>query len=69
MPTSMAILFGLISAEMPAKRIGRRKDFMMESVAYDIIIENPDPWTSLIQVIAKADSPNPPNRFLNGIRP
>lgn len=34
-----------------------------------LTIENPDTPTSLIQVIAKADSPNPAIRFLSGIRP
>ena len=33
----MAILSGLISAEMPAKLIARRKDINIESAAYDII--------------------------------
>ncbi len=37
MLTSMAIFSGLISAEIPAKLIARRKDIMMESAAYDII--------------------------------
>jgi hypothetical protein len=37
MLTSMAILSGLVSAEMPAKLIARRKDIMIESAAYDII--------------------------------
>jgi len=37
MLTSMAIFSGLISTEIPARLIARRKDIMMESVAYDII--------------------------------
>jgi hypothetical protein len=37
MLTSMAILSGLVSADMPAKLVSRRKDIMMESAAYDII--------------------------------
>jgi hypothetical protein len=37
MLTSMAILSGLISADMPARLIERRKDIMIESAAYDII--------------------------------
>jgi hypothetical protein len=37
MLTSMAIFSGLISVEIPAQLIARRKDIMMESVAYDII--------------------------------
>jgi len=37
MLTSMAIFSGLISAEIPARLIARRKDIMMESAAYDII--------------------------------
>jgi len=37
MLTSMAILAGLISEDMPAKLIARRKDIMIESAAYDII--------------------------------
>jgi predicted transposase YdaD len=35
--TSMAILSGLVSADMPAKLVSGRKDIMMESAAYDII--------------------------------
>ena len=41
MLTSMAIFSGLISAEIPAQLIARRKDIMMESAAYDII---PSSW-------------------------
>ncbi|MEZ4527404.1 MAG: hypothetical protein R2941_15905 [Desulfobacterales bacterium] len=37
MLTSMAILSGLISAELPAELIARRRDIMIESAAYDII--------------------------------
>ncbi|MFP4032810.1 MAG: hypothetical protein ACLFTV_14705, partial [Desulfococcaceae bacterium] len=37
MPTSMAILSGLVSPDMPAKLVSRRKDIMVESAAYDII--------------------------------
>jgi hypothetical protein len=37
MLTSMAILSGLISEDMPKELILRRKDIMIESVAYDII--------------------------------
>jgi len=37
MLTSMAILSGLISADIPARLISRRKDIMIESAAYDII--------------------------------
>ncbi|MFP4030021.1 MAG: hypothetical protein ACLFTV_00485 [Desulfococcaceae bacterium] len=37
MLTSMAILSGLVSAELPARLIARRKDIMIESAAYDII--------------------------------
>ena len=37
MLTSMAILSGLISPELPARLIARRKDIMIESAAYDII--------------------------------
>lgn len=37
MLTSMAILSGLVSDELPANLISRRKDIMMESAAYDII--------------------------------
>jgi len=38
--TSMAILSGLISANLSAKLINRRKDIMIESAAYDIIKED-----------------------------
>ena len=37
MLTSMAILSGLVSPELPARLIARRKDIMIESAAYDII--------------------------------
>ena len=37
MLTSMAILSGLVSPDLPAKLIARRKDIMIESAAYDII--------------------------------
>jgi hypothetical protein len=37
MLTSMAILSGLVSAELPARLIARRKDIMIESAAYEII--------------------------------
>lgn len=37
MLTSMAILSGLVSTDMPARLIARRKDIIMESAAYDII--------------------------------
>ena len=37
MLTSMAILSGLVSDKMPVELISRRKDIMIESVAYDII--------------------------------
>lgn len=37
MLTSMAILSGLVSTDLPAKLIARRKDIMIESAAYDII--------------------------------
>lgn len=37
MLTTMAIMSGLISADMPAKLIARRKDIMIESAAYDLI--------------------------------
>jgi len=37
MPTSMAILSGLVSWDAPAKLIARRRDIMIESAAYDII--------------------------------
>ncbi len=37
MLTSMAILSGLMSKDMPAKLIARRKDIMIESSAYDLI--------------------------------
>ncbi|MFP4308839.1 MAG: hypothetical protein ACOC98_03745 [Thermodesulfobacteriota bacterium] len=37
MLTSMAILSGLVSPDMPAKLVSRRKDIMVESAAYDII--------------------------------
>ena len=35
--TSMAILSGLVSENLPAQLINRRKDMMIESAAYDII--------------------------------
>jgi len=35
--TSMAILSGIVSDNLPAKLINRRKDIMIESAAYDII--------------------------------
>lgn len=37
--TSMAILSGLIDADLPARLIARRRDIMIESAAYDIIIQ------------------------------
>jgi flagellar biosynthesis/type III secretory pathway protein FliH len=37
MLTSMAILSGLVSPDMPAKLVARRKDIMVESAAYDLI--------------------------------
>ena len=37
MLTSMAILSGLLSNDMPSRLISRRKDIMIESAAYDII--------------------------------
>ncbi len=37
MPTSMAILAGIISTDLPAQLIHKRKDIMIESAAYDII--------------------------------
>ena len=37
MLTSMAILSGLVSADLPVELIARRKDIMIESAAYDII--------------------------------
>ncbi len=37
MLTTMAILSGLISRDMPAKLVARRKDIMIESAAYEII--------------------------------
>lgn len=67
----MAILSGLISADMPVELIARRKDFMIESAAYDIIKN--EGFQERIQkgitrVIAKTDSPDPVNRFLDGVR-
>lgn len=35
--TSMAILSGIVSEDLPARLINRRKDIMIESAAYDII--------------------------------
>ena len=35
--TSMAILSGIVSKELPVQLINRRKDIMIESAAYDII--------------------------------
>ncbi len=35
--TSMAILSGLVSKDLPVQLINRRKDIMIESAAYDII--------------------------------
>jgi len=37
MLTSMAILAGIISTDLPVQLINRRKDIMIESAAYDII--------------------------------
>ena len=37
MLTSMAILSGLVSDELPLELVARRRDLMIESVAYDII--------------------------------
>ncbi len=37
MLTSMAILSGLISEDMPAKLVSRRKDMMIESAAYQLL--------------------------------
>ncbi len=37
MLTTMAILSGLISRDMPAKLVARRKDIMIESAAYEMI--------------------------------
>ncbi len=37
MLTSMAILSGIVSKELPIELINRRKDIMIESAAYDII--------------------------------
>ncbi len=37
MLTSMAILSGLVSKDLPVELINRRKDIMIESTAYDII--------------------------------
>ena len=37
MLTTLAIFSGLVSKELPAELIARRKDIMMESAAYDII--------------------------------
>ncbi|MFP4422122.1 MAG: hypothetical protein ACLFRG_16395 [Desulfococcaceae bacterium] len=39
MLTSMAILSGLVSKDLPAMLIARRRDIMIESAAYDIIKE------------------------------
>jgi len=39
MLTSMAILSGLISQELPSLLIARRRDIMIESAAYDIIMD------------------------------
>ena len=37
MLTSMAILSGLVSDELPLELVARRRDLMIESAAYDII--------------------------------
>jgi hypothetical protein len=42
--TSMAILSGLVSAELPARLIARRKDIMIESAAYEIIESDHGRW-------------------------
>ena len=39
MLTSMAILSCLISRELPKEMIGRRRDLMIESAAYDLLME------------------------------
>ena len=39
MLTAMAILSGLVSKELPRMLLGRRRDIMIESAAYDIIKE------------------------------
>jgi len=38
--TSMAILSGIVSPDLPVQLINRRKDIMIESAAYDIIKED-----------------------------
>jgi len=40
MMTSMAILSGLVSREIPQEIFSRRRDLMIESVAYDILRED-----------------------------
>ena len=39
MLTAMAILSGLVSKELPRMLLGRRRDIMIESAAYDLIKE------------------------------
>ena len=40
MLTAMAILSGLVSKELPRMLLGRRRDIMIESAAYDLIKED-----------------------------